>query len=120
MTPRSEGLSEVAELGGRPAGAGECTPAVAIRGLSKRYVHPWTRSVTVGIENLDLEIRRGEVFGLLGPNGAGKTTTLKLLTGLIKPTSGGLDFRRVVPEPPEPPLPRIPSGAALLLRLVER
>jgi ABC-2 type transport system ATP-binding protein len=65
-------------------------PAVAVcaRGLSKRYVHPWTRKVTQGLEDLDLEVGRGEVFGLLGPNGAGKTTTLKLLTGLLKPTQG--------------------------------
>ncbi len=62
--------------------------AIQARGLSKRYVHPWTLRVTRGLESLDLEVRRGEVLGLLGPNGAGKTTTLKLLTGLLKPTSG--------------------------------
>jgi ABC-2 type transport system ATP-binding protein len=44
--------------------------------------------VTTGLENLDLDVRRGEVLGYLGPNGAGKTTTLKLLTGLLKPTHG--------------------------------
>ena len=37
---------------------------------------------------MDLELRRGEVFGLLGPNGAGKTTTVRLLTALIAPTEG--------------------------------
>jgi ABC-2 type transport system ATP-binding protein len=62
--------------------------AVCTRGLSKRYVHPWTLRVTRGLEDLDLDVRRGEVLGLLGPNGAGKTTTLKLLTGLLKPTRG--------------------------------
>jgi ABC-2 type transport system ATP-binding protein len=40
------------------------------------------------VESLDLEVRRGEIFGLLGPNGSGKTTTIRLLTGLIEPTSG--------------------------------
>ena len=65
-------------------------PALAIcaRGLSKRYVHPWTLRATRALESLTLEVRRGEVLGLLGPNGAGKTTTLKILTGLLKPTSG--------------------------------
>lgn len=47
----------------------------------------WGRPVTA-LEGLDLEVRQGEVFGFLGPNGAGKTTTLKILMGLIYPTSG--------------------------------
>jgi ABC-2 type transport system ATP-binding protein len=41
-----------------------------------------------GVEDLDLEVRMGEVFGFLGPNGAGKTTTIRLLLDLIRPTSG--------------------------------
>lgn len=47
----------------------------------------WGRRVTA-VDRLDLNVRRGEVFGFLGPNGAGKTTTLKILMGLIYPTSG--------------------------------
>ena len=42
----------------------------------------------VAVDSLELEIRRGEVFGLLGPNGSGKTTTIRMLCGLLEPTSG--------------------------------
>jgi ABC-2 type transport system ATP-binding protein len=62
--------------------------AVLARGLTKEYRHPWTGRRRCALESLDLEVRCGEVFGYLGPNGAGKTTTLKILTGLLKPTSG--------------------------------
>ena len=64
--------------------------ALAIRtaGLSKSYRHNWTGRIVTGLDELNLEVRLGEVMGYLGPNGAGKTTTLKLLTGLLKPTRG--------------------------------
>jgi ABC-2 type transport system ATP-binding protein len=51
--------------------------------LTKRY-----NAAIVAVEHLDLAVRRGEVYGFLGPNGAGKTTTLRMLLGLIRPTSG--------------------------------
>jgi ABC-2 type transport system ATP-binding protein len=55
---------------------------IRIEGLSKRF------GSTVAVENLWLEIAPGELFGFLGPNGAGKTTTIRMLTGLIGPSSG--------------------------------
>ena len=56
--------------------------------LSKIFrVGFWGKRVTA-VDGLNLEVRRGEVFGFLGPNGAGKTTTLKMLMGLIYPTDG--------------------------------
>jgi ABC-2 type transport system ATP-binding protein len=61
---------------------------VEARNLSKIYRDFWGRSKKVALKPLDLEVRRGEIFGLLGPNGSGKTTTMKLLLGLIFPTSG--------------------------------
>jgi ABC-2 type transport system ATP-binding protein len=71
-------------------------------GLTKHY------NRVVALDSLSLEIRRREVFGLLGPNGSGKTTTIRLLLGLLRPTSGratvagldcwrhSLDVRRLV------------------------
>jgi ABC-2 type transport system ATP-binding protein len=53
-------------------------------GLSKRI------GKKMLVEEVDLSVRRGEVFGLLGPNGAGKTTTIRMLAGLIRPTSGSV------------------------------
>jgi ABC-2 type transport system ATP-binding protein len=58
------------------------TLAIETRGLRKEY-----RGRAV-VESLDLEVGRGEVFGFLGPNGAGKSTTVKMLLGLVRPTSG--------------------------------
>lgn len=55
---------------------------IKTQALTKRY-----GSVPV-VDNLDLEIRAGEIFGFLGPNGAGKTTTIRMLTGLLEPSSG--------------------------------
>ena len=73
--------------GARSASGAE-TAAVRIEGLTKVYRGNWSLKTSVGLDHLDLEVRRGEVFGYLGPNGAGKTTTLKILTGLLKPSSG--------------------------------
>jgi ABC-2 type transport system ATP-binding protein len=61
---------------------------IETRSLSKVYRDFWGRQKVRALKALDLEIRRGEIFGLLGPNGSGKTTTMKLLLGLLFPTSG--------------------------------
>src|SRR3954466_11287439 len=57
--------------------------------LSKTYHDFWGRPKVRALDDLDLTINRGEVFGLLGPNGSGKSTTIKLLLGLISPDRGG-------------------------------
>jgi ABC-2 type transport system ATP-binding protein len=57
--------------------------AVETHGLTKRYA-----TGVLAVNNLDLQVRTGEVYGFLGPNGAGKTTTLRMLSGLLRPTSG--------------------------------
>ena len=61
---------------------------VETRSLTKVYRDFWGRKKKTALNALDLTIRRGEIFGLLGPNGSGKTTTIKLLLGLLFPTSG--------------------------------
>lgn len=55
---------------------------IKTRGLTKKY------GSTLVVKGLDLEVQEGEIFGFLGPNGSGKTTTIKMLTGLLEPSSG--------------------------------
>jgi ABC-2 type transport system ATP-binding protein len=72
---------------------------IETRNLSKTYRDFWGRQKVRALKALDLEIHRGEIFGLLGPNGSGKTTTIKLLLGLLFPTSGqALVFDREATE----------------------
>ena len=71
--------------------------AIQTRSLTKRF-----RSVQA-VDNLDLQVSRGNVYGLLGRNGAGKTTTIRLLMGLLNPTAGdaqvcGFDMHSATPE----------------------
>jgi ABC-2 type transport system ATP-binding protein len=66
----------------------EAEVIVETRNLTKVYRDFWGRQKVRALKALDLEVRRGEIFGLLGPNGSGKTTTIKLLLGLLFPTSG--------------------------------
>src|SRR4051812_27309994 len=62
--------------------------AVHTEHLTKTYTDFWGRPKVKALDDLNLTIHRGEVFGLLGPNGSGKSTTIKLLLGLIFPTRG--------------------------------
>src|ERR1700719_418076 len=61
--------------------------AIQCRDLTKRYSPD-----VLAVNDLDLEVERGECFGLLGPNGAGKTTTIEILEGLLEPTSGDVSI----------------------------
>ena len=63
-------------------------PAIEIKGLTKQYPVPLKREAVNAVDNLNLTVEEGEIFGFLGPNGAGKTTTIKTLLGLLYPTAG--------------------------------
>ncbi len=94
-------ISETSQTDGR-----DNVLLVETSGLSKHY----GRRITA-VDDLDLGVRRGEVYGFLGPNGAGKTTTLRMLLGLIKPSSG---TATVLGEEPG-----APAGLARVGALVE-
>jgi ABC-type multidrug transport system ATPase subunit len=70
--------------------------AIETRGLNKRY-----GDGILAVDGLELRVRRGEVYGFLGPNGAGKTTTLRMLLGLVRPTSGSAVVLGEAPGTPE-------------------
>jgi len=72
-------------------------PILEIRSLCKTYRRRQSAEATVALDNVDLDIRRGEIFALLGPNGAGKTTLIGAVCGLVRPSGGtirafGLDM----------------------------
>jgi ABC-2 type transport system ATP-binding protein len=64
---------------------------ISVRGLTKVFKDFWGRAKARAVDNVDFEVRRGEVFGLLGPNGSGKSTTVKLMLGLLYPTKGHIE-----------------------------
>lgn len=80
------------------------TPYLSIKGVTKVFRKGFSRFIKKGdgiiaLDNVSLEIGKGEIFGLLGPNGAGKSTLIKAITGLVVPDEGsvtleGLDFKR--------------------------
>jgi ABC-2 type transport system ATP-binding protein len=71
---------------------------VAVRGLTKVFKDFWGRPKARAVDNVNFEVRRGEVFGLLGPNGSGKSTTVKMLLGLLYPTKGHIEVFRHSPR----------------------
>src|SRR5229473_6617407 len=74
----------------------ETRTVVETSGLTKRY-----GSGVLAVDSVEMSVRRGEVYGFLGPNGAGKTTTLRMLLGLIRPTSGSAVVAGGAPGSPE-------------------
>jgi ABC-2 type transport system ATP-binding protein len=76
------------------------TPAISIQNLTKVFPIPFKREKVVAVNDLSLAVEPGQVYGLLGPNGSGKSTTMKVVLGLVTPTSGkteifGCDSTRV-------------------------
>jgi ABC-2 type transport system ATP-binding protein len=62
---------------------------ISVKNLSKHF------GTTKAVDNVDLHVQKGELFGLLGPNGSGKTTMIKMLTGQIRPGSGEISVHGV-------------------------
>jgi ABC-2 type transport system ATP-binding protein len=90
-------------------------PAIRTEGLTRRF------GELVAVEDVNLEVASGQFFGFLGPNGAGKSTTIKMLTGLLAPTSGkmqilGIDFEQN-PVGVKRQIGVVPEGMALFGRL---
>jgi len=79
---------------------GKSEIVLSVDQLKKTFVKPFTGKKVEAVRSVSFEVRRGDIFGFLGPNGAGKTTTIKMLTGLISPTSGTATILGdVVPSP---------------------
>lgn len=66
---------------------------IEVRGLTRRF------GTTVAVDSIDFRVGRGEMFAFLGPNGAGKTTTINMLTGLIKPDAGEINYHGELFDP---------------------
>ena len=63
-------------------------PAISIRNVTKTYPIPFRKEIVTAVKDLSLDVEPGQVYGLLGPNGSGKSTTMKIVLGLVRPTSG--------------------------------
>jgi ABC-2 type transport system ATP-binding protein len=94
------------------------TAAISTSGLTRRF------GDFVAVQNVNLNVAPGQFYGFLGPNGAGKSTTIKMLTGLLSPTSGtiqvlGMDFASHAIEVKRQ-IGVVPEGMALFGRLTAR
>jgi ABC-2 type transport system ATP-binding protein len=78
---------------------------ITLTGLTKRY------GSFTAVDGIDLAVRKGELFGFLGPNGAGKTTTLRMIAGILKPTSGRVQIGDM-------DLERMPRGAKAMMGFI--
>jgi ABC-2 type transport system ATP-binding protein len=87
-------MSTMTAEGSAPGAAGnDAAPAIAVRDLTRTF------GSFVAVDHVSFDVRRGEIFGFLGSNGAGKSTTIRMLCGLLRPTSGtalidGIDVNR--------------------------
>ena len=74
----------------------ECV--IELAGVRKTFRDFWLRPTVNAVDGLSLVVRRGEVFGLLGPNGSGKSTTIKMILGLLAPSSGMVSLFGLAPR----------------------
>lgn len=88
MSMSAGAVSATSEATAAVAPATRAEVVIETRSLTKVYRDFWGRQKVRALKALDLQVYRGEIFGLLGPNGSGKSTTIKLLLGLLFPTSG--------------------------------
>ena len=92
----------------------DLSPAIETRDLRKIF------GDNVAVKGLTLQVKQGEVFGFLGPNGAGKTTSIKMLLGLIAPTSGSASLLGMpLGDLPSAPEDRVPARAFPLPRVAD-
>src|ERR1700712_3647165 len=91
-------------------------PAIAAQSLTRTFDGGFT-----AVDHIDLTVQPGQFFGFLGPNGAGKSTTIKMLTGLLAPTSGSIQLLGedllANPVDAKPPIGVVPEGMALFGKL---
>jgi ABC-2 type transport system ATP-binding protein len=103
-----------ADAAARPTDPQRVLPAIRIAGLVKHYGR------VQAVNGIDLEVRRGEVFGFLGPNGAGKTTTIRCVLDLLRPTAGMIQVMGLDPRGDGPRVRSLVAYVPGELRLPER